>query len=459
MSKFARMPLVPIGTHHAPQRVLEVNSSRVNHWIDSFNRIKAKGNNIPVPWGHQLKAVPAGDTEARKYTQARWNASFVERLEKNPVTGGLDVIFEPPPGWEVDNASGDLVNRTDGCRVREMSAGIGNWRDGSGEVHKDIIVHAALCTLPVVAGQKGFTTLSTEWNANLTMATDGVEYLYTLGAGTMKDDGKKDDLLDLESDLPPIPAAEPAPLAPVPAPLPTVAPDAQSAADVMALAAGVGIPLPPDTTGQNLLERLKSALHTVMAMGWKLQAPNAGQTEQETKIDTSTTGAQPESMAPSTAFMSTDTSEIVTLSAEAAEYVEAFAQERREQYAKGWDDLEASGALPKEIARQQKAHLSLVRPTVDPVTKRVSLTEGRDRLILARQASGGRTATLQALTTRVTTTPKPEDKIVTLATTNTAGAVPETVVTDKEQLTDAQRKEYMSFLISESGNLKLKEAA
>ena len=50
---------------------------------------------------------------------------------------------------KLEKDTNDLINPRDGTRVREVSAGIGNWRDGKGVVHKDVIRHVALCTLPV----------------------------------------------------------------------------------------------------------------------------------------------------------------------------------------------------------------------------------------------------------------------------------------------------------------------
>lgn len=454
MAKLFRKSLLPLGTHHAPQRVVTVTPDKVRHYVDSFNRIKSAGNKIPIPWGHQLKAVPYGDSEAMKFAKARWNAGHIERLEVDPLTGGLVMFGTVPPGWEVEPGSGDLINPTDGCRIGEVSVGIGNWRDGSGTVHKDVVVHAALCTLPVIANQSGFSaTLDTAWYANATLEADGVEFLYTLTTEKRVMADKKDapDLdLDAGGDLPELPEAlkGPPPEA-VANPLPTVAPDHQASADILALSSALGLPLPPDTTPQNLLERLKVAMSTIASMGWKLQAPGAAQPQQpETKLNTGTEGSQPESTSPTAAYMSTDQSEIIQLSTQASEIVEARGQEVRELYVKRWDDLVARG-LPEEVALRQKKYLEQARPAIDPVTKRVSLPEARERLVLAQDASMGRQSTSAILTGKAAMGQYPS---VVVATMSTDAATVEKFSTARSaQLEPADQKNLLEFMAMEAG--------
>jgi hypothetical protein len=455
MTKLFRLPLVPLGTHHAPQGPVKVTPERVDHWIKSFNRIKSAKNNIPIPWGHQLHAVPAGDADGTRLARAKYNAGFVERLEKN-ADGGLDVVGTVPPGWDVEEESGDLINPTDGCRLREMSAGIGNWKDGTGEVHRDIIVHAALCTLPVVAGQSGFTsTLSTEPNIfTATLDTDSVEYLYMLGTSEKamkKDDAAPKDagLDDLDmgaatGDLPPLPA----PAAPAAPSLPIATPDSQLANDLIGLFAAVDAGLPQDTTPQNLLQNVKVTLTVLQSKGYKFCLPGADKPmAAESKIDTSTEGAQPEGMGPSMAYMSTEPDQTMTLSTGEAAYVEAWAQEKKEAYAKVWDKLQVAG-LPEDVALQEKAHLGKCKVAIDPLTKRVSLPDAKSRIHLASNASGNRVEMQKALTA-------PKVTVAATLSTELEAAVPENVTSTGPKF-DA--KTHLADLARASG-LALKPAA
>ncbi len=454
MPKLFRMPLVPLGVHHAPQTVVRVSPERAKHWIDSFNAIKAEGNNIPVPWGHQLAAVPHGDADARRFAMARWNASFVERLEHNPQTGGVEFVAEVPPGWEVEHGTGNLINRKDGTRVREASAGIGNWRDGADKVWRDVIIHAALCTLPVIRGQSGATvTLSTDSAFyTATLDTDGVEYLYTLGSETMKkpSDDDMDDLpgskglddLDLDDDLPPLSPEISAP--PAATPVPAMSPDAQCITDCMSFASAINLPLPADTTPQNFCERLKVALSTVAAMGWKLQAPQNPMQQQGSQIQTSTDGAQPEQAGPQT-YMSTE-GETVTLSAGESLIVDAWAQSQREVLGRKYGELEKAGQISPAVANRERNRLPKFKPTVDPVSRRVSLPEARERLAEVQELATGRASTQRALTG------KTEPESLATATLSTADTIVEANPARRSnETTKATQNELLVYMAKEAG--------
>lgn len=464
--KLFRMPLVCLGTHQAPQQEVGVSTDRARHWIESHRRITAEGNRVPMPWGHQLKAIPHNDADARRFAMARWNAGNVIDLEYNPETKWVDAIATVPPGYEVETdasgkPTGRLVNPTDHTTIQEMSAGIGNWRDGKGKVWRDIIVHAALCTLPVIAGQSGVTAaLATDWDAydpdviyTATMDTDGVEYLYTLSSRSAIMPGKDDDMTG-KGDKEPIPDLDlddlaPIPDMPAPTPVPSAGTDQQCATDIMNYASAVGIPIPQDTTPQNLLERIRSTLATLAAIGWKMQGPQANGGQPESKVDASMDGAQPEMAGPGTTFMSTEPDKTITLSAEAIPYVEAVAQERREAYGRRWQELENKGHIRPEIGRRERDYLPRFKPAIDPITCRVSLPEAKERLDLVMNAIGGRVATVRELTTPAAhSTPTAEP--VTLST-----AEPETNPARRNTEGDATKRRDLLEYMAKEANLSL----
>lgn len=466
MPNLFRLPIVSLGTHHAPQGPVDVTPNRIQHWVNSHKKIASKGYKIPQPWGHQLKAIPVNldrdaAKDAYKFAVSRYNGGFVDRLEKDDQTGGLVVVGEVPPGYEVEKdesgkETGRLINPTDHTVVREMSVGIGNWKDGTGEVFRDVILHAAFCTLPVDAKAAGFSaTLATDSEAMFaaTLATDGVEYLYTLGTGDklMKDDDKpknkpQDDGDDIpgasDIEIPELPAVPPPVENPPVIPnVPMAHPDAQMAADFMGLFASLGGTLPPETTPQNLLQTMKVAMTMLVSMGYKLCPPNqTSPANQEAKIDTSMTGAQMESANPMTSYMSTEIDgPVVTLSTDAAAVVDAWAADQKKSYAKAFGSL----GLTEEVARQQLAYLERAKPAVDPQTKRVSFPEVKERLDLARSIAGSRQATQVRLMAPATG----QHVAATLATEATPEPAP---VVGKQQQPD-DFKEYMSFLIEQSG--------
>ena len=67
------------------------------------------------------------------------------------------------PGAEVD-PDGNLLTWAEAgdgrklkCAIQECSAGIRDWRDGQGRMWPDSLIHVALCALPVVSDQDGFS--------------------------------------------------------------------------------------------------------------------------------------------------------------------------------------------------------------------------------------------------------------------------------------------------------------
>lgn len=191
--------LVPLGKHLSPEGEVDVTPDRVRHWVDSFNRLRARGVKLPMPWGHRQKSLPEESFDEAVHQQqmeelaaarARWNASYVERLSICPHTGGLMVACKPPPGYAADPETGDLVNPADGTRIGELSAGIGDWTDGRGRAWDDIIVHAAFVPLPVVPGQGGFEQIRLS-------ASDRVVWRHQLSTRTgdtaMADEKKPDE--------------------------------------------------------------------------------------------------------------------------------------------------------------------------------------------------------------------------------------------------------------------------
>ncbi len=151
--------LVPIGTHQSPEGPVRVTPERIQHWHDSYYRMRARGIKVPVPWGHRQEAFPDESPDDSATARAKWNAGYVDQLSIDPHTGSLTFAMKPPPGLDVDD--GDLIDPVNHTRIGEVSAGIGDWKDGKGTWWKDIIFHAALTPLPVSAGQDGFSLPAT----------------------------------------------------------------------------------------------------------------------------------------------------------------------------------------------------------------------------------------------------------------------------------------------------------
>jgi hypothetical protein len=232
---------VPPGIHQAPQGPVVATPERIQGWHAKYQRMKAMGIDVPVPWGHHPDALPG--------SRAKFNAGYLRDSRVGPK-GSLDFLVDVP-GAEVD-ADGHLLTEEvgpDGVRrkaaIREVSAGIRDWTDGQRRRWEDAVVHLALVTHPVVAGQKGFTAA-----ANLaTKPPGGLFYLstHTLGDTAMADEAA---VAEATEETPADIASEEA----------GKGAEAEKMLGVLSNLARLGIPLPEDTDAGNFVERLDVAL-------------------------------------------------------------------------------------------------------------------------------------------------------------------------------------------------------
>lgn len=298
-----RKKLIVPGEWHAPQGKYVSSRQRSERQVAKFRELKNEGVLFEVPWGHRLSAYPRyGEISEEQWREnqeserARFNASYVEDLEVDPADGGLIISMKPPPGYRLDPKSGDLVNETDHTVIREVSGAFGNWIDGQNRFHDDILLHAALCVKPVVAGMPGFQLA----NGPVTLSGGGrVEYLYTLSTGGPAmddelDEGKKkkkkggepddkpldapelppeDDIYEPEEPLPDEP--KPAPATPVeetPAGSGIPKPKGNCVKKLLPLLVEAGLPMDEDVSSpEELCERLATILGFAVAHGMRFE--------------------------------------------------------------------------------------------------------------------------------------------------------------------------------------------
>lgn len=387
MGKFFQKDLIPIGTFYSPQGKVEVTPQRVRRWVQKFNELKRRGVHFPIPWGHQLTAIPQElDQEQfqlalsrRVAEEAKFNAGFISELFENPVNGALAMRAEVPPGYEIDE-SGDIINRMLGTRIREVSAGIAPfWVDGSGQKHRDIIAHAALVPLPVVMGQNGFTALSTAPTCGriIYLSTDpkGVfmakdEEMDELDTPTEEVDedvieDDSDDMPELEDEIEihdepdgdEVVTEEEDVLAPYPEP------SNEHFNQLMAVLGEMGITLLEGTTPQNLVERLLQAMLQSRAQGMKLTKPEAVPTTSPDQDMPDMSSAVVDNAAPTT-MLSTGG---VTLPSQALLVAKRGAKKKRLQLAKLVDELVTLG-VPSSVVGKVKAQCPTVNLSLNPAT-------------------------------------------------------------------------------------------
>jgi N12 class adenine-specific DNA methylase len=175
MARF-RKTILTVGRYRARNgRWLDANPERLQRWSDAFAQLRQRGVKIPLSWGHQPFAQPDDPNSdpddptvkaRREYHASAYNAGHLDALHFDPATGQLDAEGDAP-GLEVDEAGNLLawVKMPDGTQrrtaVNEVSVGINDWTDATGHLWRDVPIHLAICTLPVMEKQDGFKALAT----------------------------------------------------------------------------------------------------------------------------------------------------------------------------------------------------------------------------------------------------------------------------------------------------------
>lgn len=186
MKNLCEVDLIGVGAHHTRQGMLETHASDLQHFIDSFRHMTAKGILIPMFWGHQMKRGGPIHADDRATQRALWTAGWVHDIRHSPDDHRrLRVFFPPPPGMTVDPETRCLVNPVKHTQIREVSAGIGDWKDGTGQWWENVIVHVALTPLPVWLGQTGVGVYDACEKMIALSAESTVRVHYVLGGYTM----------------------------------------------------------------------------------------------------------------------------------------------------------------------------------------------------------------------------------------------------------------------------------
>jgi hypothetical protein len=208
-----QVDLLGVGRHHSRQGVLVTGPDQLQHYIRAFHEMKQCGILIPMFWGHQMKRGGPIHSDDRATQRAMYTAGWVQDLRLHPSDHKkMQVIFPPPPGMSVNDETGCLENREKHTQIREVSAGIGDWKDGTGRWWEDVIVHVALTPLPVWLGQTGITVYD-DCEKMIALSADGeVRVKYILGGvgmpammkpkkpGATPDDEAMPDLYDEAAD-------------------------------------------------------------------------------------------------------------------------------------------------------------------------------------------------------------------------------------------------------------------
>lgn len=413
-TKQYRTKLVAPGTYDNNGEPNVVTPERVRRWHKKGQELLEAGYKMPTPWGHKLQAVPTeSDPYAADEESARWNAGYIVGYELDK-DDSLWITATTPPGYDVDAEAKSLVNPADHTTISEFSPGIGNWTDGNGNEHPDVILHAALCTYPVQGGQTGVYAATAEipMTGRAFMSAAGkLKFTALLSKGApmaakkkpekaeakedkpeVKVDIDTDDTPDPEgdADLPPMPDGSEAPIPGSDAEESDVTPVADeddNTQKIMDVMAKLGQPMLEGTDRNNVMERVLIALTHAMHAGASLQAGKDDPAEQGMAPDLGVHGSpDPNSMGMGgygggVTFMSSQTGKILKLDPMTAKITAESGNAMKERIKAEWAKIADCGpAAMKAIAHREIQMLDRVHMSVNPDTGKVTLPAAQKRL-------------------------------------------------------------------------------
>lgn len=255
MPKFIKEIVPPgrykVNTLAGKRRTADITKSRIRHWVNQFSLMTKAGLKVPAPFTHDPNALPA--EAAKDAANPANNAGYWTRLfqKDGKLYGEIDVP---------DQATADKI----GATVKEVSPMFRDrWTDGKGKEWKDPILHIALVNHPVAHGTSDFIP-SEKFDAaqNAKLPAGAEQCVVCSISGLMSTDeedlspardtaGGKEGETDLEGD--------------------DRIPEALEALEMF------GIHLPEDTTAENFLDNLITAIRAIKSYEKSEHANNGDQ--------------------------------------------------------------------------------------------------------------------------------------------------------------------------------------
>lgn len=265
-SKTFRKTMLRAGqTYHSPDGEVVVTPERLRHWADTHRQMSAAGAVVPMHWDHgsdddDYRPLTLSELKERKSRSSKNTVGHLQRFDVADDGQSAEVEFT--------TLSTDATEAMDANRVFLSPVVLEQWRDGHGTTYTDAITHLDFVDHPVDHSQSpaapidavccsirmsSFPTGKTKAKV-FRMAFDPKDESKNRSED---DDDEPQDDAD-ERDEAPEEADE----------QPTDDADAEagvSVGSVVDLLGKVGVVVPEDTDGKNLLDRLYTALLTAVA--------------------------------------------------------------------------------------------------------------------------------------------------------------------------------------------------
>lgn len=249
MAKKFKKAALSTGTRFSPDGKVEITPARLKHWQSEHERMKAAGYEVPIAWDH-------ADTLAK--------LSPIKKRSAKDTVGFLDKINLAPDGKSVelllDVTDPRGIEQAESNRVYVSPVILPEWRDGAGNVYRDVITHCDFVNHPVDNVQGKFEPAPA--GAIACALRMGLGEPLRMAFGDDDDKDKKDEGSEGESEstaTPEAPAESTKPEETNPD-MPKDEGGDKTMEAVLAHLGNYGLPLQADTTPENLAERLLGAL-------------------------------------------------------------------------------------------------------------------------------------------------------------------------------------------------------
>lgn len=238
--------ILRVGTRFGANGEIPITPQRLLHWKKQHARLKANGNKVPSRYDHDLAHV---DALSHEDFDKELNAgdTIAELLDINIAPDGksAEFIFNVPKQKDYELALDNIIG------VSPVIAD--QWEDGLGNKYTDVIVHADFVNHAVDCLQGDFRPVTA---LSLGVTKKFTRVFLSRGITAMADntaapDGLEDLDIDSETDLSESPD--------------DVTDDGAMLSEVMGLLAARNIIVPDDTTPEDFLSHLRTALMTANA--------------------------------------------------------------------------------------------------------------------------------------------------------------------------------------------------
>lgn len=315
--------ILKVGTYHSPDGVVNVTPQRLRHWEKSLKRLQNVGYAIPSHFDHSsdLELLEPITMDVLERGQNRSASATVGRLSEfkvSPDGKSAEIVLE--------TLTPQATQSVESNAVYISPVIFPEWKDGAGNVHRDVITSFDLVDHPVDYSQTSFVPAVRMGLNSKPFVLSGVRLMSTntkrsksarkrdaaarrarfqaavrMGLADDEDDDGDEKPADTAGKDTPSAADDASPTDTLDIE-PSVAPDLLD--QTLNLLAEYGVVLPDDTTDDNLITSLRTALTALLNSDSEEDEPEDDVLGDADALPSTAPGTMPQASAPMIATMS-----------------------------------------------------------------------------------------------------------------------------------------------------------